>query len=432
MKVLEFIRMPASQMLLAGAGRSAGVPVALHYISSRDEGPLIQGWGGCGACRHVISLPGGRRACRLSRTAAGATALKGGIPVPFMCHMGFACVSIAALPKENFVLTFGPYNPAKAPHALTHSVRAGLEELLGEAPPEELPFAFDDVPVCKGDAVCAIAEWTAACLAHRWQELQAPAESPDAPAAEGGGDTEPSICYAAPTHPREFHSDPFQAGNMAAALAGGRLPAVREVLRALLEEAAAGKREGGQLRRARAVAVVAAALEAAQRARLDTAAAWGALPNLLVDLEKVQDISGQLDAAMRVLRNVGPPRPAPAGPPAHKPPAAAVRTTYKELNAILTERLADGVELREAAALLGEKPATISKRLKRKFGMSYSEYLARLRVTKAKEFFRRTRLSVTQVATRVGIADQSNFSKLFRKFEGMSPTEYRQRFGKKQ
>jgi len=35
------------------------------------------------------------------------------------------------------------------------------------------------------------------------------------------------------------------------------------------------------------------------------------------------------------------------------------------------------------------------------------------------------------VAQRVGIRDQSNFSKLFRRFEGMSPLEYRQQYGKK-
>jgi AraC-like DNA-binding protein len=182
------------------------------------------------------------------------------------------------------------------------------------------------------------------------------------------------------------------------------------------------------LRRARIVAAVAAALEAAERARLDTGRTHSAWPRLPEDLAAARDERALLDAGMRVLGLVGGPKAAPGRPAGQ---AVHPRTTYGELNTILLERLADGIELREAAENLGEKPPTISKRLRRKFGMSYEEYLSRLRVDRAKELLRRTRLSAADVARRVGIRDQSNFSKLFRKFEGLSPTEYRERFGRK-
>jgi len=49
----------------------------------------------------------------------------------------------------------------------------------------------------------------------------------------------------------------------------------------------------------------------------------------------------------------------------------------------------------------------------------------------AKELLRRTKLSVGEVARRVGIGDPSNFNKLFRKFETVPPVEYRKRYGGK-
>ena len=104
---------------------------------------------------------------------------------------------------------------------------------------------------------------------------------------------------------------------------------------------------------------------------------------------------------------------------------------FTELNRIVLERIPGPVTLAEVARQLGEHPTTLTHRLQRKFEMSFSEYVGRLRVDKAKELLRKTRLGAGEVARRVGTSDPSNFSKLFRKYEGMSPSEYRQRFGRK-
>jgi two-component system response regulator YesN len=104
--------------------------------------------------------------------------------------------------------------------------------------------------------------------------------------------------------------------------------------------------------------------------------------------------------------------------------------SYAKLNEILQRRLTESVPLQEVAELLGESPSAISHRLKRKFGMNYSEYVGRLRVDKAKEILRRTKLSATEVAHRVGYSDQSNFTKQFKKFEGHTPIDYRNKFSK--
>ena len=55
---------------------------------------------------------------------------------------------------------------------------------------------------------------------------------------------------------------------------------------------------------------------------------------------------------------------------------------------------------------------------------------AKLRVDEGKRLLRTTRLTVRECATRVGIADPANFTRLFRRHENMTPNEYRKRFGK--
>ena len=415
----EFLQCAEAQRLLDRARRAAGTPLSVHEMDGRRETRQFQGRGGCHACLYVNNTINGAGACQRSRSAAAAAALRHQTPAPFICHMGFGCVSVSALEGHSFVLTFGPYVPAEESRALEHDVREGLGDLRG-MPVETLPFKLDDIPVLPAPTVLAVAEFAVEAL-QRAFAAQAPPE--DEPEEEPGND----IRYDARSYQPEWHGDAYQAGTVAAALAAGRRPEVRKLLRGLLAETTGTGRMTLAVRRARMLAAVSAALESAERARLDTAAAREALPGGIEALAVARSDKGLLDAAVALLGRVGEPQPARRKQGAAPPP----ETGYAALNAILEGRLVQGIELGEVAVLLALKPSTLSKRLKRKFGMSYQEYLGRLRINKAKEMFRRTKLSATEVARRVGINDQSNFTKLFKKFEGMPPSEYRARFGRR-
>ena len=102
----------------------------------------------------------------------------------------------------------------------------------------------------------------------------------------------------------------------------------------------------------------------------------------------------------------------------------------KALNDVVLPAMPDGILLDELAARTGDTPTAITHRLQRNFGFSYSEYVGRLRVEQAKRLMRTTRLSATAVARRVGLSDQSNFTKIFKRHAGMTPLEYRERYGK--
>jgi two-component system response regulator YesN len=165
--------------------------------------------------------------------------------------------------------------------------------------------------------------------------------------------------------------------------------------------------------------LVAAALEASERAGLDTVKAWDRFGSFVEACRGSGDNGAFGRAVLRILNTV---KKAAKGRNGELP--------YAELNALLLDGLEEGVTLADVAAALGVHPTAVTHRLQRKFGMSFSEYQGRIRVDTAKELLRKGKLSVVDVARRVGLNDGSNFSKLFRKHEGMTPTAYRKRFGK--
>lgn len=61
-------------------------------------------------------------------------------------------------------------------------------------------------------------------------------------------------------------------------------------------------------------------------------------------------------------------------------------------------------------------------------GASPTEYLMRLRVSKAKELLRLSTLSISQISEKTGFETPSYFIKLFRKYENVTPNEFRKKW----
>ena len=62
-------------------------------------------------------------------------------------------------------------------------------------------------------------------------------------------------------------------------------------------------------------------------------------------------------------------------------------------------------------------------------GQTFIEYLTALRMSKAKELLRCTSMRSSEVAGEVGYKDAHYFSYLFKKTQGMTPSEYRKTRG---
>ena len=73
-------------------------------------------------------------------------------------------------------------------------------------------------------------------------------------------------------------------------------------------------------------------------------------------------------------------------------------------------------------ACLAPKPHNLFKEVT---GKSYTEFIASIRMERAKEMLALTDLSINDISRAVGYEDQNYFSRYFRKIEGCSPLEYR-------
>ncbi len=423
----EFFELPAVRRILERAALGAGVPLSVHPFENNREGALVASWGRCEACAHVNETPLGERACRQSRRTGSILATGQEAPTAYPCHMGLGVVSIAATALPGFVLTFGPYCPASETRGLEHGVRAGLSELLGEEV-AELPFPLDDVHQTPKGSVTAVAEWTAEALNREVGHLNVDPGQPE------HTQQKPAVKPTVRAESRPVHEE------IAIALSGGVHGPLREYLRACLAEA--GERASAARRGSAVSMAVSRLLEVCHGAGAELSDAWLAFADFAVKAPGYDSERVLVDAAVRVLSAAKWPATSDSAAPdlrrqrkvtqndTEQNPAP-VRLKDAELNRILLPRIEEGVHLSVVAQLLGVTPSAITHRLQRRFGLSYSEYLGRLRAEKAKELLRRTRLTITEVASRVGISDPSNLGRLFRRHVGMSPNEYRSLHGRK-
>ena len=74
---------------------------------------------------------------------------------------------------------------------------------------------------------------------------------------------------------------------------------------------------------------------------------------------------------------------------------------------------------------LGYSPNYLGNAFKRAYGFTVADYIGRVRVAEAKQLMDQTDLMIYEIAFRVGFEDQHYFSKTFKKYAGVTPSEYR-------
>ena len=62
---------------------------------------------------------------------------------------------------------------------------------------------------------------------------------------------------------------------------------------------------------------------------------------------------------------------------------------------------------------------------KKSTGSSFKEYLNMVRIEESKRLLSNTDFSIIDIAIAVGFEDQSYFSKVFKKFTGLTPKQFR-------
>lgn len=70
----------------------------------------------------------------------------------------------------------------------------------------------------------------------------------------------------------------------------------------------------------------------------------------------------------------------------------------------------------------------LTRIFKAQFGVSVNNYLLQKRITHAKQLLRFTDQTVEEIGAECGMGDLYYFSRMFKKVEGISPSEYRKKW----
>ncbi|MDR1643898.1 MAG: helix-turn-helix domain-containing protein [Clostridiales bacterium] len=105
----------------------------------------------------------------------------------------------------------------------------------------------------------------------------------------------------------------------------------------------------------------------------------------------------------------------------HGAPAKEIAALAK---AHIDENYADDLSLASLSAQFHIDPSYLSREFKRVVGENLMQYIASVRIEKAKAYLKAGKLSSSEIAALVGYGDYSYFSRVFRKTAGESPTSY--------
>jgi AraC family transcriptional regulator len=97
----------------------------------------------------------------------------------------------------------------------------------------------------------------------------------------------------------------------------------------------------------------------------------------------------------------------------------------KRVVEFIEEHLAEEISLAALAALADLSLYHFARAFTQSFGAPPHRYHMARRMDRAKDLLQRPALSVTQIGARIGFRETSSFTRAFRKFTGLTPTEYR-------
>jgi AraC-like DNA-binding protein/ligand-binding sensor protein len=93
----------------------------------------------------------------------------------------------------------------------------------------------------------------------------------------------------------------------------------------------------------------------------------------------------------------------------------------------IAEKHAEEISLREVASAVNTSAFYFCKMFKQATGLTFTDYLARLRVEKVKNLLQNPNKRISEAAFETGFQSLSQFNRVFRKIAGESPTVWREK-----
>jgi len=85
----------------------------------------------------------------------------------------------------------------------------------------------------------------------------------------------------------------------------------------------------------------------------------------------------------------------------------------------------EDIQLTTLASKYAVSTGRLSTMIKEQLQMNFSDYVAQLRIQRAKELLTDDTMSIQEIAEIVGYNDYFYFTKVFKKVQGISPSKYR-------
>lgn len=101
--------------------------------------------------------------------------------------------------------------------------------------------------------------------------------------------------------------------------------------------------------------------------------------------------------------------------------------TLNKIMSYITEHFNEQITLESVAEKFFLNPSYLSRVFKNEHGENFIDYITRIRIERAGKLMLNTDLKAYEIAEMVGYENTNYFSKLFKKYMGSSPTEYREK-----
>lgn len=115
--------------------------------------------------------------------------------------------------------------------------------------------------------------------------------------------------------------------------------------------------------------------------------------------------------------------------PDNTAPAKLAGWQTQRLTLHIETHLQDTIRAADLAAIVRLSVGHFTHAFKMTFGETPCHYVHRLRIQRAQTLMQRRELPLAEIALACGFCDQPHFTRLFRRVTGISPSEWRRRFG---
>lgn len=141
----------------------------------------------------------------------------------------------------------------------------------------------------------------------------------------------------------------------------------------------------------------------------------GNLYNMIERCDSAGDLNGLLESvARRAAAKIG------------DYDSGSMKLLLRKAVDYLNKHYSDPITLQQMANEIYVSPSYISRMFKKELGVNFVDYLNEIRISRAKDLLGDINYKTYEVADSVGISNPHYFSKLFRRYVGMTPSEYKE------